>query len=527
MAIPQPPILDEIPLPDPPGLLGGWGIKLEITLLRFILSVYNGVMSPFWHARDIALNQLAQSIEDELKPVIEPLIDKIEGMPNLPPEIRNMTQHLRFSEPITFAAIAAACIMAGVVGLFMGLVAPFQRLMAQETDSYVHSARMSPPEAFAGLKREALTEGEFHNQISDGGWSERMEEAWKTILAPLTAMGDISQLYVREEMSEGEFDGELGKRGYQPEEIAKIKVLLKVIPPLPDIIRMAVREAFTPDVVSEFQLHAELPAEMVSWAKKQGLSEEWARAYWASHWTLPGLSLGYEMLHRDVITDTQMQLLIKAQDVSPFWRDKLLEISYSPYTRVDVRRMFATGVIGQEEVKRTYLDLGYDEEKATNLTAFTVALANEKERDLTKTEILWGFEVGFFSPGEATDLLIGMGYDTSEATYYLAKVEYKRWQKIVSETIKYIGQQYIGRQIDEAEVYVQLGALNLPSEQMNRLVRGWDLKRQAKTKRLTADRLVKFRTANVINNQQFSNEMSGLGYSARYITWYLQSIGMA
>jgi len=71
-------------------------------------------------------------------------------------------------------------------------------------------------------------------------------------------------------MSEGDFDAELTKRGYKQDEIAKLKELQQVIPNLGDIIRMAVREAFTPDVVSRFQLHAELPGDMVSWAKKQG-----------------------------------------------------------------------------------------------------------------------------------------------------------------------------------------------------------------------------------------------------------------
>lgn len=525
MTIPERPKLEEIPRPDPPGLLGGWGVKLEITLLRFVLDTLNRVMTPFWSMRDQAVKYLFQGIEDELKPVIEPLLNKIDANPNVPPWVRGMTHHLRFSEPITFAAIAAALIIAAVVGLVMGIAGPIIRVLSQETDSYIHSARMTPSEAFVALNKGAISPAEYHNHLSDGGWSEALEEAWKTLLSPLLEIGDIGRLFVREAMSEAAFDTELTKRGYKADEAAKIKTLLHVIPPLTDIIRMAVREAFTPEIVQRFQLHAELPGEMVSWAKKQGLSIEWAKAYWAAHWELPPLRMGFEMLHRGAIGQGEMEMLIKAHDISPFWRDKLIEISYSPYTRVDVRRMFAVGTIGRPEVKRTYLDLGYNEERAENLTDFTVALANAAERDLTKSEVLYGFEVGFFDPGETDDLLIALGYDQNEADYYKARVQYKLYQKVVKETVKFIGQQYIANQIDQNEVYAQLGALNLPAEQMNRYIREWDLKKMAKTKRLTAERLTKFRKQEVITDGQFTSEMSGLGYSQRYISWFLESMG--
>lgn len=514
----------QVPIPDEPGLLGGWGIKLEITLLRLLLRLHNTIVMPLLDMRDRAIKALFQGIEDELKPVIEPLLDKIDGIDNLPPVVQSMTKHLRFSEPLTFAAIASACIMAGIVGLFLGMIAPFQRLMAQETDSYIHSARMTPSEAFAALQRGAISVTDYHNHLSDGGWSEELEQAWKVILAPLLDVGDLGRLYIRKEITERGFDGELAKRGYQSEEIAKIKTLLHVIPPLSDIITMAVREAFTPEIVQQFQLHAELPVKMVAWAEKQGLSKDWAEAYWASHWQLPSLQMGYEMLHRGEIDQEEMKMLVKAHDVSPFWRDKLIAISYNPYTRVDVRRMFNAGVIGVEEVYQNYRDLGSDHEKATNLTEFTVALSQSKERDLTKTEVLYGFEHAFFSSGETDELLFTMGYDQLESDYYKARVNYKRWQALVKQTVQYVGQQYVAHQIDQTEVYSQLGELNLPSEQMNRYIRGWDLKRQAKTKTLTADRLLKFRVKEIISDTEFTTEMSGLGYSKRYIGWFLDSI---
>lgn len=522
--IPQRPEIEELPLPPLPGLLRGWGQKLEITLLRFVLSLYNTVMGPLLKAREVALRYLFDSIEAELKPVILPLLDRMDAEDGLPPEFRKMTEHLRHSEPITFAAIAASVIVAAIIGFAMGMMGPFQRLASQKADTLARSARLDPPTAFAAMMRGTISEDVFLQCCKEHGWPDYAISAFQEIFAQRVGIGDLSTLLLRERMSEGDFDAELIKRGYKPDEIAKLKELMERIPPLPDIIRMAVREAFTPSVVQAFGLHAELPGEMVSWAKKQGLSEDWARAYWASHWELPSLSMGFEMFHRGEITEDELNLLIRTHDVSPFWRDKLTAIAYTPYTRVDVRRMYDVGVLTKEDVYRSYRDIGYDHEKATNMTAFTVALSNAAERDLTKTDVLNGFKIGYFTADEAREQLLALGYDPEEADYYISKVLYDLWQKEIKEQVKYLEQQYVKSLIDQNEVYSQLGRLNLPAEQVNRYIRTWDIKRQAKVRTLTSAQLVKFRTQRIIDDGTFATEMSGIGYSKRYIEWWLKSI---
>jgi len=325
-------------------------------------------------------------------------------------------------------------------------------------------------------------------------------------------------------MGESEFDAELAKRGYKQDEIAKLKELQQVIPGLGDIIRMAVREAFTPEVVRQFQLHAELPGEMVEWAAKQGLSRDWAEAFWAAHWELPSLTMGFEMLHRGEITEEQMKLLIRTHDVSPFWRDKLLAISYSPYTRVDVRRMHAAGVLDEKGVYRNYRDLGYNHEKAQKMTEFTIAYNKSTEKELTRTDILNGFKIGYFKEDEARALLISIDYDNREADYYLSKVLYDLWQAEIKEQVKYLQQQYVRSLIDQNAVYSELGRLNLPADQINRYIRTWDIEREAKTRTLTSTKLEQLRKAAVIDDGQYQAEMAGLGYKQQYIDWLLELI---
>ena len=513
-----------IPLPPAPGLLRGWGRKLEVTLLRFALTCFNTVMTPLWDARDAAIKHLFQSIEDELKPVILPLLDRFDDVEGMPPEFKAMTEHLRHTEPVTSTAIATAVILSAIVGFAMGMIKPFQQLATQQLNRVAKPTRFDPPSAFAAWKRGAISEEAFLTCCREHGWPEDSIEAFSEIFAQRVGVGDLSTLLLRQEISEAEFNIELWRRGYKDEEVAKLKELQKVIPGLGDIIRMAVREAFTPEVVRHFQLHAELPGDMVSWAGKQGLSREWAEAFWAAHWELPSLSMGFEMLHRGEITEDEMRLLIRTHDVSPFWRDKLLNISYTPYTRVDVRRMYAAGVLNQEEVLQSYKDIGYDPEKAANMTAFTIALSNSAERDLTKSEVLNGFKIGYFNQDEARAQLLSLGYDERETDYYISKILYDLWQDEIKEQVKFLQQQYTRSLISQNEIYSELGRLNLPAEQINRYLRTWDIEREAKTRLLTSAKLDALRKAEIIDDATYSEEMSGLGYKQQYIEWLLELI---
>ncbi|MCP4231956.1 MAG: hypothetical protein GY771_17645, partial [bacterium] len=170
----------------------------------------------------------------------------------------------------------------------------------------------------------------------------------------------------------GGLENELRKIGVHPNYFDTYKTLAFPIPPVNDLITMAVREAFTPEIASRFGQYEGLPKEYVDAAAKKGVSQEWAERYWAAHWTLPSVQQGFSMLHRGIINQSDLSLLLRALDIMPFWRDKLIALSFRPLTRVDTRRMHILGTLDEAGVKRAYLDQGYNDRNAALMTDFTV-----------------------------------------------------------------------------------------------------------------------------------------------------------
>ncbi len=186
------------------------------------------------------------------------------------------------------------------------------------------------------------------------------------------ATEDIIAYELRRDPSLSNLGTELRKIGVHDNYNNLYRELAYQIPPVADIITMAVREAFTPDIAARFGQYQDLPPEFVEWVGKKGLSKEWAERYWAAHWSLPSVQQGFEMLHRGIIGTNDINMLMRALDIMPYWRDKLIEMAYRPLTRVDVRRMYALGVLDVSGVNKAYRDIGYNEYNANLMTNFTI-----------------------------------------------------------------------------------------------------------------------------------------------------------
>jgi hypothetical protein len=307
----------------------------------------------------------------------------------------------------------------------------------------------------------------------------------------------------------------------------------KVVPPAQDVIRLAVREAFNPEAISKFGLNVDFPAEVSEWAQKTGLSEEWAMRYWIAHWENPSIQMAFEMLHRlrpgttdTPFTEDDLDLLLRIQDVSPYWRPRLKAISFAPYTRVDVRRMFGAGVLTAEQVKSAYLDLGYDEEHATNLTAFTTSIEAAEEKGISRAAIQQAYERKVWTREQASSALADIGFTVEQVEFWLSLTDWEIEQALLKDEIEVAQFLYVEGELDEGGVYSKLGPFNLPAEQTSLLIQRWDIKRLQKIKLPTEEQLEDFYRRDIITFDVLKDTLTKKGYSPDRLDWITRRIDL-
>lgn len=374
-----------------------------------------------------------------------------------------------------------------------------------------------------------VPEGDFEEVSQRLGWPDTSIEAWKQITKSRIGGSDLLNLWLRKEIGDTEFETELNKRGWDTEGIEKIKKLSQVIPGIGDLINMSVKEAFNPSVVSKFGYDQEFPEEVAQWAEKQGLSRMWAEYFWFAHWMTPSVGQGFEMLHRlrpkvsdNPFEEADMRELLKILDVPVYWRDRLIEISYNPLTRVDVRRMHDTGQLDADGVLNSYLDAGYNQENAQLMTDFTIAFNQDEEKQLSRSVIERAFKRGLFTETEAVDLLVLSGYTEEKAQFLIGLVNFDILEKETDLQTDLIHDLYLAGENSKSQAHSQLNALNLPNTQIERLLKEWELEKSKKVRLPTEGELESWYKLDFINDVDYLNGLILRNYKEETADLYIR-----
>lgn len=332
--------------------------------------------------------------------------------------------------------------------------------------------------------------------------------------------GTIRTLWLRKVLNDDEMYMRMRELGYTDTRIKEIIQSWTLLPPPGDLFTMVAHEAFEPEIYKPLGLDKEFPSEQVKWLQQQGISEEWAKKYWIAHWDQPSIGQGFEMLHRGVINQATLDMLFKAIEIPEFWRDKLTAIAYNPYTRVDTRRMHNLGILTEKDVITSYLDQGYDVDKAAKMAEFTIRYNEEEDRDLTKTEILSIYRTGAIDSETAVGHLKDIRYSETHANTLIAYEDYKVAVELVNLQIDNVRDRFISSLLSRPDAKDRLDALNLPSKQVTGYLDRWELQSDLGKHMPSKTDLNKFWLLKIISDDDYVKEMVKLGYEYKYIQWY-------
>lgn len=334
--------------------------------------------------------------------------------------------------------------------------------------------------------------------------------------------GVVRDLFLRGVINDEGRIKRMKELGYTEDRIAEIKETYPIIPGAGDLFHLVAKEAFEPDMIEHYGYDAEFPEEQVKWLSMQGISDYWAHKYWYAHWEVPSIGQGFEMYQRGVIDFPELWDLFRTIEIPPFWREKLTEIAFMPYTRVDVRRMHKIGVIDDDELIRAYQDVGYSPEKALVMADFTVQYNMGAEKDLTRSQILDGYKDDLIDYNEAFNLLIAMKYDETEVDYLLASVDFDKEKETEKLILNNVMKKFQNNLIEETEARDQLGTLLIEGNRIEVLIEKWKINILQNARKPSKADLDKLMLAKIIDDKIYVEQMTKLGYEPKYIGWFMQ-----
>lgn len=355
-----------------------------------------------------------------------------------------------------------------------------------------------------------------------------------------------------------------------------------LIPGASDLVRFVVRECFPLEKLPK------APSEFIKYMKYQGYREEWARAYWEAHWELPPLTQLYEAFHRGIISKEEMKKFIVWHDYKPSARpgisksdvDIILELTYRLPTRTEARMMYEMGLISDPEIQEIvkaegihpkyqdkfskfikefalrddlrrierearylFIQGKIDESKYREYLSqaripsdyhdFFIKLANmeklrkQKEseqqlREITYSQFAYAFRQNILSESEFLNKLKELGYTDPAAKLILDIERARKFDSLVDKYISKLEDLLESGWIDENDFRANLSTLGIPDEEIDLRLQIISLERVPKRKKLTLSQITKAYKLGVIDLSTAVEKMRDLGYADDDIAILLQ-----
>lgn len=346
---------------------------------------------------------------------------------------------------------------------------------------------------------------------------------------------------------------------FQPNEQSLYMRASKPLPGISDLIRFSVRGAFSQDEITTYGYHNETPEAILPFTKElgynwpigmtkpEGIGEDgnvqasrdayWFDLYWWSHWELPSLTQGYDMMYRlypdsrfgpspdytveTSFTNEDMEKLQKAQDIPTYWRKRLQAIAYMPLTRTDAKRMNFIGVLNRRGLYHAFRANGYNDRNALNLVRFTEE-ENRRMRmrlpgRLTRDQICNWFKLGTITREQAITNLRSLDIPEAEAAFMMDLCEADLAHETAKEAIKYIRRRYMRGEISADRAREQLTNYGIRPTRVQQYIDTWFLNLRSTTHLLSASKNIAHYKKGLIDENLLTSLLQQLGYSSRAV----------
>jgi hypothetical protein len=513
--IPQIPINEPIPVNR---RIAWW---FENTIVRSLLRILNRIMTPIRNILSFSITDFIEEFETQIIPWYNPLAQEILAADGIPEYIKYpIRKSIEGTSQVGIAGIAIL-VAVGYQAISSGFSDVLGRIMRIWLDRKLRSNLFDPATALLLLQRGFISQ-DYYNQIMAANGVRNQDMALYSQLRDRTFdETTLTQAFWRENMNQASVTDKLAEAGMSSEEIQHWFKAREVIPSPQDLIAMAVREAFNDNIAAQFGYDEGFPGEAAQWAKRQGMDEIWFKRAWRAHWVLPGLTQVREMYHRQIINDSDVESFLIAADIPSFWRNSIKQWMFREVTRVDLRRMYDLGVITAQEVYTRYLKIGYTPEDAGKLTEWTVKQYHDKERQLTKTDILNMYEDGVLNQEETSAYLAALDFNISDITLLMIHRDLRRQEKWEKQIISNVRKLFIEGIYNRTDVFGELGRLDTPGTYIEQTLQVWDLEKKAKIRIPSVTQLRDMAQAEIISITQFRDELINKGYPDNYINWYI------
>lgn len=219
-----------------------------------------------------------------------------------------------------------------------------------------------------------------------------------------------------------------------------------------------------------------------------------------------------DLLNRGTVTEPQVTQAIRESRVKNKYIPALLKLRRRLPPERSVVSALAQGAVDRDVAIRKLQDLGYDAADAAMFATEASHTKTARHRDLTVDVIRSLHEDRALTDAQASDALGALGYNAEETSLLLALSTLNRIRKFQTGAVNRAHALYVSHKKNEAEIRALLDALEVPSVQIDDLLRLWDLERAANVHDLTPVEIARAIAKGIIDTKAGLDRLVRAGY---------------
>ncbi len=302
------------------------------------------------------------------------------------------------------------------------------------------------------------------------------------------------------------------------------------IPTASDLVRFMVRDVDDPQSVAAGGLDTDFGLKFqgftAAMAQAQGIDRETMLRIWRAHWHLPSFTQIKEMVHRlrpgrvpeeFEFTLADARQVMKQDDMSPGYIDRMLTTSYHPITRTDIKAFYADGAIGPEEVRESLQDIGYSPADAIRIQrAWSLAVANTQQnraRLWTRNNVVKVYIAGEITRDTADALLARTVASAAERAALLDDADMMRSVQTRRKCIKATRKRRLMGELSEMDSRRELQRLGVDPLPAATIAEGWTCELQTAQREPTVAQIIGWMQHGYIDPNEAFRRLRNLRYT--------------
>lgn len=221
-----------------------------------------------------------------------------------------------------------------------------------------------------------------------------------------------------------------------------------------------------------------------------------------------------ELYNRGLVTEEQVKQALLESRV----KDKYVDLAFQLHSRVlpvySVQRALRYGGITHAEAVTAIKEAGYSDASAQILVNSGSMEKLQPFRNRVVSAVETAYEENTIPRDDAVTMIQKMGYESSEADFILQAADFRKSARIVTTVSNAIRSRYVSHGITRQQASNDLDQLGVPAAQRDYMLSLWDIEYAAHVRHLTEAQVVKAHKLQLIDDQDATDRLTAMGYSA-------------